>query len=58
MIFNQWGEKVFETSNPQGTWDGTYKGKQQPAGVYIYVARIILTDGTSANQKGTLNLIR
>jgi gliding motility-associated-like protein len=58
MIFNQWGEKVFETTNPQTGWDGTYKGKQQPAGVYIYVARILLTNGISANQKGTINLIR
>jgi gliding motility-associated-like protein len=58
MIFNQWGEKVFETTHPQTGWDGTYKGKQQPAGVYIYVARVLLTDGTTANQKGTVNLIR
>jgi gliding motility-associated-like protein len=58
MIFNQWGEKVFETSTPQQGWDGTYKGKQQPIGVYVYAARIVLTDGTVDNVKGTFNLVR
>jgi hypothetical protein len=58
MIFNQWGEKVFETTNPQTGWDGTWKGKPQPVGVYVYVARLLFTGGVSVNQKGTINLVR
>jgi gliding motility-associated-like protein len=58
MIFNQWGEKIFETSNQQNGWDGTYKGKQQPVGVYVYVLSMTLQDGTVVNKKGTINLIR
>ncbi len=34
-IFNRWGEKVFETDD-NTSWDGTYKGKAQAPGVYLY----------------------
>jgi trimeric autotransporter adhesin len=58
MIFNQWGIKVFETSDYNAGWDGTYKGKPQPVGVYVYVASIQLTDNTTITKKGSFNLIR
>ncbi|MBO9201223.1 MULTISPECIES: right-handed parallel beta-helix repeat-containing protein [Niastella] len=58
MVFNQWGEKVFESNDIQGEWDGTYKGKPQPIGVYVFVVSGILTDGTKVSQKGTFNLVR
>jgi gliding motility-associated-like protein len=58
MVFNQWGEKVFETTDLNGSWDGSYKGKPQPIGVYVYVVVGTLSDGTSVTQKGTFNLIR
>ena len=58
MIFNQWGQKIFETSSQQPGWDGTYNGKQQPVGVYVYVLTMTMQDGTVVNKKGTVNLIR
>lgn len=58
MVFNQWGEKVFETSDKQGSWDGNYKGKPQPVGVYIYMVSGALSDGTKVTHKGSFNLIR
>ncbi len=57
-IFNQWGEKVFETTNQTNGWDGNYKGKPQPSGVYIYVLKMTLLNGTSSEMKGSINLIR
>ena len=36
IIYNQWGLKVFETDNQQRGWDGTYNGKVQQEGNYIY----------------------
>lgn len=58
LIFNQWGGKVFESSNQQDGWDGTYKAKPQPVGVYIYVAKITLNDGSVLDKKGSVNLVR
>lgn len=58
MIFNQWGQKVFETSDVTAGWDGTYQGKPQPVGVYVYVATLRLNDNTTVTKKGSLSLIR
>lgn len=58
IIFNQWGEKVFETNDIRGEWDGYYKGKPQPIGVYVYAASLVLTDGTNVVKKGSFNLLR
>jgi gliding motility-associated-like protein len=58
MIFNQWGEKVFESTNQSVGWDGTYKGKPSPSGVYIYVLKMSLINGTISEMKGSISLIR
>ncbi len=57
-IFNQWGEKVFETNLLSTGWDGNCKGKPQPSGVYMYVGRFTLTDGSVVTRKGSVNLVR
>jgi gliding motility-associated-like protein len=59
MVFNQWGEKVFESNEIMGEgWDGIYKGKPQPIGVYVYVVSGVLLDGTKVTKKGSFNLVR
>ncbi|SEW20580.1 gliding motility-associated C-terminal domain-containing protein [Chitinophaga sp. YR573] len=58
MIFDQWGEKLFESDSQDRGWDGVYKGKQQPSGVYMYVCRLQLLDGSTVEKKGIINLIR
>ena len=57
-IFNQWGEKIYEGRNMATGWDGKHLGKNQPSGVYMYVARFILRDGRLVTRKGSINLIR
>jgi gliding motility-associated-like protein len=58
MIFNQWGQKVFETANNGEGWDGKVGGKVQPSGVYIYVCQAKLNNGAEVTKKGSVNLIR
>jgi gliding motility-associated-like protein len=58
MVFNQWGEKIFESRSQSVAWDGTFKGQVQPSGVYMYVCRMVLRDGTVETKKGSINLIR
>lgn len=58
QVFNQWGEKIFETQDVNGGWDGTSKGKLQPVGVYIYTLTVEIQNGTTVNKKGSVNLIR
>jgi gliding motility-associated-like protein len=48
-IFNRWGQMIFESSDMQQGWDGTYKGKQAMGGVYVY--RIDYSVSGSQSQK-------
>jgi gliding motility-associated-like protein len=57
-IFNRWGEKVCDTQNQWGGWDGTFKGQMQNAGVYTYVIQGVYLNGKTKEQKGTITLIR
>lgn len=47
VIFNRWGEPVFESTNADFTWDGGYKipagGTPLPSGTYAYVVRYVST---------------
>ena len=36
LVFNQWGDKVFEASPYQNDWEGTYNGEELPSGSYYY----------------------
>lgn len=57
-IFNQWGELIFVSTNLSTGWDGTYKNKPQPVGVYAYTLKVTRQDGTVVEKKGAVNLIR
>ncbi len=57
-VFNRWGEIVFETTNINVGWDGTYKGKPQVVGVYVYQLNAKLSNGDIINEKGPVTLIR
>ncbi len=57
-VFNQWGELVYETKDKDKGWDGTFKGKQQPVGVYPFGVKVTFLDNTVITKRGTVNLIR
>ncbi len=40
LIFNRWGETIFETKDPKIGWDGAYNGKLAPDGVYTWTIRM------------------
>ena len=58
MIFNRWGEKVFESNDQFIGWDGTYRGEAQPPGVYVYQVDIVYLNGEKKFRNGGLTLIR
>lgn len=58
-IYNRWGEKVFETNNPDGRgWDGKYGGKEQPQGVYVYQISVRYKNQASEKYTGNVTLVR
>ena len=58
LIFNRFGEKVFETNNINVGWDGHYKGQLQPIGVYAWQIFITETGKPPYMRKGIVSLIR
>jgi len=35
-IFNRWGQQFYKSNDPLQGWDGTYRGKDSPEGLYLY----------------------
>jgi len=60
MIWNRWGELVFETSDPEQAWNGRVKntGGMSPAGVYVVVVRFTGPRGSPYEYKGFATLVR
>lgn len=57
LIYDRWGEKMFETSNETSGWDGKYKGSYAPEGVYVYYIKYqTVTENVSI--KGTVTDLR
>ena len=58
VIYDRWGEKVFETTDLTTGWDGTYRGKLLNTGVYVYVIQGKFKSGDEVTQKGNVTLLR
>jgi gliding motility-associated-like protein len=60
-IYDRWGRLVFESAEAGEAhgWDGTYKGKDQPVGVYTYVVKSIsIVTGEVKLESGNVTLLR
>ena len=58
MIYNRWGEKVFETTEHTVGWDGTHRGEPLNSAVFAYLVTATFIDGTEAILNGTVTLVR
>ncbi len=58
IIYNRWGQSVFQTTDSATGWDGTIDGNRAPQGQYIY--KIIIRDNTGKEfvKNGTALLLR
>ncbi len=57
-VYNRWGRKVFEWTDPAKGWDGNINGRQAAESAYFYVIRATGADGKKYELKGDINLIR
>jgi gliding motility-associated-like protein len=58
VIYDRWGEKVFETTDKQVGWDGTYKGVKLSTAVFSYYVKATNYSGTEIEKKGNVTLVR
>jgi gliding motility-associated-like protein len=57
-IFNRWGQLLFETSDPDEGWDGSFNGKESEMGTYVYLLKTVFSNGTARVAQGNVTLIR
>jgi gliding motility-associated-like protein len=62
IIYNRWGEKIFQTQDINLGWDGTYKGTVSPLGTYVWELEASDKYGKplikDIQRRGVVNLIR
>ena len=57
IIFNRWGEKVYESTDPFEGWDGTQNGKPLNNGVFYFITKGSTWQGNEFELTGTCTLI-
>jgi len=58
VIYNRWGEVVFETTDQSNCWDGKFKDKQLNADMFAYKLQVKIQDGTYIDRVGSIQLVR
>jgi gliding motility-associated-like protein len=57
-IFNRWGELLFESNSLQNSWDGTFRNKKCPVGVYYFQLKAKGLDGKKVEKAGNVSVLR
>lgn len=59
QIFNRWGEKLYEFTGVNASWDGLAPNSAKvPEGTYFFFVKATGFDGTEIEKHGTVNLFR
>ena len=57
-IFNRWGQKLYDWTNIEEGWDGTYRGNDVKQGTYFVLVKAKGADGQTYNIRKDVNLLR
>lgn len=57
LVYNRWGQKVFETNDAAKGWTGSFKGQLQETGVYVWRCNF-KRSGIDRYMKGIVVLLR
>ena len=57
-IYNRWGQKLYDWTDPSTGWDGTFHGNPVKDGVYFCLVKAKGADGKTYNIKRDVNLLR
>lgn len=58
VIYNRYGQMVFESFDQKIGWDGYLNGRPENPGVFVWYLEYTLVDGSSNSKKGNLTLIK
>jgi gliding motility-associated-like protein len=57
VIFDRWGQRVFEITDPTITWDGRFNGKMMDAAVFVYYLKGTVK-GIDVSKHGNITLVK
>ena len=57
-IYNRWGTLVYEYTDPDGGWDGKYRGQYVDTGVYYFVFTATGSNGKKYTRHGDITVMR
>lgn len=58
QIYNKWGQRIFETHDPNEGWNGSWNGKPLQQGAYVFHVSFVSSSGQSYVKNGSITLIR
>ncbi len=58
LIFDRWGQMIFESNDYDYQWNGTFRGNQVQQGVYQYMFTVYDWEGNIYYYNGHVNLVR
>jgi len=58
LVYNAWGELVFQTDNMNKRWDGKFKGEIMPNSVYLYEVTAFDYKGRAEFKNGNVTLLQ
>ena len=57
-VYNRWGQLLYQSSDKNAGWNGTFNGKLQVSETYVWVVEAIDQDGKTILKTGKTTLIR
>ena len=57
-LFNRWGQKIYDWTDINGGWDGTWNGKDVKDGTYYVLVKAKGADGINYEIKKDVNVLR
>jgi gliding motility-associated-like protein len=57
QIFNRWGAMIYESSDMQRGWDGTFKSEPVEAGTYVYIISAKSSNGKTFQKSGSITIV-
>jgi len=57
IVFNRWGEILYETGIPKDGWDGKFKGKLVEQGLYYYRIQFVGANEIRNEEKGNVMVL-
>ena len=57
IVYDRWGKVMFESSDPENGWNGTYNNELCQMGVYVYYLRLKDSENIIYVKKGNVLLI-